>query len=273
MIRKAIIRPAAIRLSAILLSAILLAGLLLPASAGFTEEAPKTNLTTPDPGSSPLTITPKEAVRDGEFTDGSWRFGVRDADHLADRYFILSLYAEELYDREAIENLMPGDKIVVGGETHTVGYILVHGWYDSDGDGEGDESRIFAMHPDQIPWDQPSPADGGAFSDAPAGFEVTAYELIMPEDFDGYIVFEPVSDTECRSLINDRTSCEYLADVTVPLPLPGDFVFLDYADNEGNAEAFLYNLSDDWYFPFNSRAWFKDGQLIKVSHSDYPSGP
>lgn len=89
----------------------------------------------------------------------------------------------------------------------------------------------------------------------------------------GYIVFEPVSDTECRSVVNDWSPCKYLGDVTIQLPLPDDFVFLDYADNEGNADTFLDNISEGWYSPYNSRAWFKNGQLFKVSHSDYPSGP
>ena len=95
----------------------------------------------------------------------------------------------------------------------------------------------------------------------------------MLEDFDGYIVFEPVSGTECRSVINDWSPCTYLEDITIQLPLPDDFAFLDYTGSEGDAEAFLDNLSEDWYSPYNSCAWFTDGQLIKVSHSDYPSGP
>ena len=221
---------------------------------------------------SDLIITPKEVAWDG-LTDGEYCIGVKDTDHLEDGYFTLSLYAEDLYDREAIENLKLGDKILVHGETYTVEYIRIHGCYDSDGDGEADKSSTFAKRPFQELADSQEIMDDGDNSEAPASFEPSAYELIMLEDFPGYIVFEPVSDTKCRSVVNDWSPCRYLGDVTVQLPLPDDFVFLDYADNEGEAEAFLDDISEGWYSPYNSRAWFRDSQLIKVSHSDYPSGP
>ena len=221
---------------------------------------------------SDLIIVPKEVAWDG-LPDGDYCIGVKDAGHLERGYFTLSLYAEDLYNRETIENLKQGDRILVQGETYTVGYIRIHGWYDSDGDGETDESGTYAKHPAQELADSRELVDEGDFNEAPDSFEISAYELIMLEDFPGYIVFEPVSDTECRSVVNDWSPCKYLGDVTIQLPLPDDFVFLDYADNEGNADTFLDNISEGWYSPYNSRAWFKNGQLFKVSHSDYPSGP
>ena len=221
---------------------------------------------------SDMIITPKEVAWDG-LTDGGYRIGIKDADHLEDGYFTLSLYAEDLYDREAIENLKLGDRIIVHGETYTVGYIRIHGWYDSDGDGEADESGTFAKHPFRELADSRELVDDGDISEAPASFEPSAYELIMLEDFPGYIAFEPVSDVECRSVVNDWSPCVYLGDITIQLPLPDDFIFLDSMDNEGDAAAFLDGISADRYSPYNSSAWFKSGQLIKVSHSDYPSGP
>ncbi|MBQ8073027.1 MAG: hypothetical protein IJ231_04590 [Clostridia bacterium] len=221
---------------------------------------------------SDLTITPKETVWDG-WPDGDYCIGVKDTEHLEDDYFTLSLYSEDLYNRESIENLKRGDKVIVHGETFTVGYIRIHGYYDSDGDGEADRSFTFAKNPDDELADGQELADDGDSGEIPASFELSAYELIMLEDFEGYIVFEPVSETECRSVMNDWSPCNYLGDITIRLPLPDDFVFLDYAGNKGDAETFLDDISEDWYSPYNSYARFKEGQLIEVSHSDYPAGP
>ncbi len=226
----------------------------------------------PDTG---RTIVPKETVPAGA-PDGVYCIGVKDAEHLEEGYLTLSLYGEKRYDRDEIENMKPGDHVVVNGETYTVGSVQIHGMYDSDGDGDPDLGCVFVKDLNQEIQDlldsQELVVDGD-FSKAPDSFVLTAYELCMTEEFYGYIVFEPVSDSVCRSVVNDRSPNEYLMDVTVPLPLPDDFIFLDYLDNELNAEAFLEDVSEDWYSPYNSYAWFENGRLIKVSHSDYPAGP
>ncbi len=119
---------------------------------------------------SDLTIVPKEAARDG-LPDGRYCIGVRDTDHLEDGYFILSLYAQDLYDRGSIENLKRGDKIIVHGETFTVGSVRVHGWYDTDGDGEKDASLTFEKHPHK------EMTGDGDSSEAPASFEISPHSV------------------------------------------------------------------------------------------------
>ena len=69
---------------------------------------------------SDLIIVPKEVAWNG-LPDGDYCIGVKDAGHLERGYFTLSLYAEDLYNRETIENLKQGDRILVQGETYTVG--------------------------------------------------------------------------------------------------------------------------------------------------------
>ena len=221
------------------------------------------------------TILPKETVM-VEVPEGKYCIGVKDAEHLEEGYLILSLYGEMRYDRDEIENMKPGDRVVVNGETYTVGFVQIHGMYDSDGDGDPDLSCVFVKDLNQEIrdlLDRHELVVDGDFSEAPDSFVLTSYELCMTEEFYGYIAFEPVSETECRSVVNDWSPCEYLMDVTVPLPLPDDFIFLDYLDNELNAEAFLADVSADWYSPYNSHAWFEKGRLVKVSHSDYPVDP
>ena len=113
------------------------------------------------------------------------------------------------------------------------------------------------------------------YSELPAAFELTHFELIPEEDFDGYIVFEILADgQECRAVVNDWNPCTYVGKTTIQLPLPESFVFEDYTTgNESGAEAFLNHVDSVWYTPYNTDAWFENGLLVKVSHSDYPAGP
>lgn len=224
---------------------------------------------------SGLTVLPKNVIREGP-PEGRYCIDVKDTGHLEEGQFTLSLYTEILYNLEDIENMKPGDSVFVNGETYTVGSVQIHGMVDSDGDGDPDLGCVFVKDLNQEIRDLLDNRElvvDGDLSEAPDSFVLTAYELCMTEEFYGYIVFEPVSETECRSVVNDWSPCEYLGDVTVSLPLPDDFVFLDDMGNELNADAFLEDISEAWYSPYNSYAWFEQGQLIKVSHSDYPFGP
>ena len=62
----------------------------------------------------------------------------------------LTLYLEDRYSLEEIENLRPGDTIEVLGDTYTVDLVVIHGWYDKDGDGEYDTGSITVKDPDQV---------------------------------------------------------------------------------------------------------------------------
>ena len=147
----------------------------------------------------------------------------------------LALYTEDLYSRGEIESLSPGDTVVVDGKTYTAASIVFHGSGDSEGKGK--------------------------------------FELIPEEEFDGYIVFEAVSECDFRAVVNDRIPCTYAGRTTVQLPLPDGFVFRDYADYEGGAPEFLDDVSADRYTPYNTVARFEDGMLVEVCHTDYPAGP
>lgn len=242
--------------------ALLTAGMLLAVSAAAGETADH------------RVISPKEAVWDGT-PEGEYCFGLKDTDHAEDGYFTMSLYAQDLYDRDAIENMKPGDQVIVHGKTYTAAGIRIHGMYDTDGDGDPDTGSVFVKDPDgklRDVMESRELTDEGDFSEAPDSFVLTSYELVTEEEFDGYIAFEPVSGTECRGLVNDASPCTFLGDVTIRLPLPDRFVFLDAEDNEGDVQAFLDDMSEDWYSPYNSYARFEGGELVEVSHSDYPAG-
>lgn len=207
--------------------------------------------------------------------DGRYCIGIEDAGHLEDGYLDLSLWTEELYDRQRIESMKTGDRVTVAGETYTAAVMLMHGYTDTDGDGEPDLSCVLVrdLESCQPLLDSRELVVDGDLADAPVSFVLSACELVMQEDFGGYIVFEPVSETACRAVINDWSPCRYLGSAAVALPLPEGFVFLDYADNEGDAQTFLDGLSEARYSPYNTYAWFENGLLVKVSHSDYPAGP
>ena len=221
-------------------------------------------------------LRPQKPVReDGAVPDGWYRIGVDDAGHIDEGWIGLSLYEEDLYDRAAVEGLRSGDAVIVQDAAYTVELIVIHGRYDSDGDGEWDMSCVLidGLDDSRELQDRHEIVVDGDLSDAPENFVPTAYELITAEDFDGYIVFEPVSDTACRAVVNDWSPCGRLGGVTVQLPLPDSFVYLDYIDEEGDAQAFLDDVSEEWYTPYNTSALFENGALVRVSHSDYPFGP
>ena len=174
-------------------------------------------------------VHPKENAWTGSW-DGRYGIGVQEA---SEDHIDVALYREDCYDRNEIENLMPGDTVTVNGKIYTVSEMQMH-----------------------------------------ESFELPRFELIPEEAFDGYIVFEALPESqECRAVVNDWIPCTYVGKTTVPLPLPEHFVFEDYAGNENGAEAFLEDADAGRYTPYNTKAWFENGLLVKVSHSDYPAGP
>lgn len=226
--------------------------------------------------SDPGWIRPKAVVRDeGGTPDGQYRIGIEDAGHLEEGWFTLSLYLEDLYDRGEIAGMKPGDRVTVHGETYTAAMILIHGYIDTDGDGETDRSTVLIRNAEEFR-DQAEAnelAVDGDYENAPESFVLSAYELIPAEEMYGYIAFEPVSEDACRAVRDDWSPCSYVRSVKIQLPLPEDFVLEDYMGEESGAEDFLNDLSGAGYSPYNTRAWFADGRLMKVSHSDYPAGP
>lgn len=225
----------------------------------------------------PVSVLPKPAARDSSGPlEGKYCIGVEDAGHLEEGWFRLSVYSEDRYDGAQIENLKPGDTVAVNGTAYTVAVMLTCGYFDSDGDGEADLSCTLVqdLEKNRDLLDACERVVDGDLKDAPGSFEFSHYELIPSEAVDGYIGFEPVSENEYRAVQNDWSPCTYLEDITIRLPLPEKFIFEDYAaGNEGGPEAFLADISEAWYTPWNTDAWFEAGLLVKVSHSDYPAGP
>ena len=216
-------------------------------------------------------VHPKENPWTGSW-DGRYCIGVKD---VTDDHIDLVLYREDDYNRGEIEELLPGDTVIVNGRTYTVAALLLHGSYDSDGDGEVDASCVTVadreMHQELL--DSLEIVIDCDYEDRPDTFELSSFELITAEEFDGYIAFEVLDDSKCRAVVNDWNPCTYVGRITVQLPLPEGFVFTDYTDNEGGAQEFLEHIDSPWYTPYNTEAWFENGQLVKVRHSDYPMGP
>ena len=204
--------------------------------------------------------------------EGEYCAGVRavSEDHVE-----LSLYTEDRYDRERIESLMPGDTVIVNGMAYKVAALLIRGYVDSDGDGDPEQSWATARDLEYCRelLDSLEVVVDSDYEDRPDGFRLDSFELITAEDFDGYIAFEVLEENECRAVVNDWNPCTYVGGTTVPLPLPETFVFSDYSDQEGGAREFLDDVSETRYTPYNTIAWFENDRLVRVSHSDYPTGP
>ena len=227
-------------------------------------------------GSQSVPVCPKAAAWNRtDPLNGCYQIGIEEMDLPDEESLTLSLYAEDLYAREDIENLKPGDTVLVNGEIRTVGVMVIHGYCDTDGDGETDTSCALVRDLEQFQGflDSREIVVDGDYSSLPDPFELSAFELISTEETAGYLVFEPVSATDCRAVIDDWSPCGYLGRVTVPLPLPEQFVFENASGDEEGSEAFLADLDAERYSPYNTDAWFENGLLIRISHSDYPVGP
>ena len=203
--------------------------------------------------------------------EGKYCAGIRS---VSEDRINLSLYTEDRYEKDRIEQLQPGDTVIVNGKAYTAAALLIHGFVDSDGDGEADQSwtMIRNMEKNKKLLDSHEIVVNCDYGDCPDNFELESFELITAEDFDGYIAFDILENDECRAVVNDWNPCTYVGDTTVQLPLPDGFVFTGYMDNDSGAREFLEDISET-YTPYNTAVWFADDQLMKVAHSDYPTGP
>lgn len=179
--------------------------------------------------------------------------------------FTMTLYLEDRYNIAEVEALKPEDTVEIDGETYTVEAVVIHGWYDSDGDGEPDTGDITVREPElaQYLYDRYETV----VSDRDLVPE--AYEIYTKEEFDGYIALSIGADGYCHPLVNDITFRRQIATTEVPLPLPDNFVYRyeeDWNDKEGGAQEFLGAIADCSFDPHSSVARFKDGKLTEVWH-------
>ena len=217
-------------------------------------------------------IAPAKITPDRADPDNGWFCIGLESTRGDGKGFSLVLALEDLYNAEEIMNLDRGDTVAVCGQTFTVDLVVIHGEYDSDGDGETDTGDITVKDPDQV-------------RDLLDQYEIvitehelipTAYEIYPREkDFGGYISFI-VNDTALwPAMINDCTPWTQVASAEVLLPLPEGFVYQDVSGGEettGTAEDFLSRL-DAGFNPYNTSGRFENGKLVEVIHSDYPEGP
>ena len=212
------------------------------------------------------TVRPLEITQDSYDPDnGEFWIEIDDTDTPGSGPVNMTLYLEDRYSLDEIENLRQGDTVEVNGETYTVEMVVIHGWYDSDGDGDYDTGDITVKDPDQV-------------KDLLDKYEVVitdrelypeSYEIYTLEEFDGYIAFTVGDDGFCHPLINDVTYCTLIGTVEVPLPLPEGFVchirdeFGGSDIDNGTAQDFLDALEYGCNC-YSDTARFEDGKLMEV---------
>ena len=207
----------------------------------------------------PLDLTPDSY----DLNNGEFWFGVDTEAEVAGGSLTMTLYLEDRYNIAEVEALKPDDTVEVNGETYTVEAVVIHGWYDSDGDGELDTGDITVREPElaQYLYDK--------YETMVSDRELVpeSYEIYTKEEFDGYIALSIGADGYCHPLVNDITFRRQIATTEVPLPLPDGFAY-HYEENrdhkEGGAQEFLNALTDSVFEPYSSIARFKDGKLVEV---------
>ena len=238
------------------LSILLVLALLLPATLSFAETK----------HIGPLELTPESYDLDnGEF----WFAADIEGEPTGDS-FLMTLYLEDRYEPEGIKNLKKGDTVEVDGRTYTVDVLVIHGWYDSDGDGKTDAGYVFAE--DQETARYMLEKYGTVISEAPRDLDPTSYEIYYTEDDEGYLTFDIGDDGYCHPVINDATFRTEICTVEIPLPLSGNFVYHyeeNWTEKEGTVQDFLYDLEIS--SQYTSIAWFKDGQLVEARRNDWPA--
>lgn len=212
------------------------------------------------------TIRPLEITPDSyDLNNGEFWFSMDEVENPGNYPLTMTLYLEDRYSQTEIENLRQGDTIEIKGETYTVDLVVIHGWYDSDGDGEYDSGSITVKDADQVK--DLLEKHGLVISE----YELnpSSYEIYTQEEFDGYIAFTVGTDGFCHPLINDVSFRTLIGTVEVPLPLPEGFVcqiddmFGSSDIDNGTAQDFLDALEYgcDCY---SDVARFENGKLMEV---------
>ena len=218
-------------------------------------------------------IRPAEIAPDSyDLRNGEFCAGLEQAGEPGEG-FTLTLCVEDLYDAEEIRNLRPGDTVEVCGHSFTVDLIVIHGEYDSDGDGEPDTGATAVADPEQA---KDALERHELVADEVEGLVPYAYEVIPREDdFGGYVSFRIREGDRWPAMINDCVPWTQVGSMEVALPLPEGFAYHEYSGGEetdSTAEDFLGELSED-FNPYNTTVRIADGKLMEVRHSDYPSDP
>ena len=212
------------------------------------------------------TVRQLEITEDSyDLSNGEFWVSIEPLDHPVSGPLTLSLYLEDRYSLAEIENLRPGDTIEVQGKTYTVELVVIHGWYDSDEDGDYDAGSITVKDPDQVR----DLLDKYELEISDRELYPESYEIYTQEEFDGYIAFQVGTDGFCHPLINDVFFRTPIGTVEVPLPLPEGFachILDEFGDEDipdGTAQDFLDALEYgcDCY---SDIARFEDGKLVEV---------
>ena len=217
------------------------------------------------------TVRPLEITSDSYDPDnGEFWFDLEAVADSGSSPLTMTLYLEDRYSLAEIENLRPGDTIEVQGETYTVELVVIHGSWDTNGDGEYDAGSITVKDPDQVR----DLLDKYELVISDHELYPTSYEIYTQEEFDGYIAFTVGKDGFCHPLVNDVSFRTLIGTVEIPQPLPEGFachVFYEFGDSDdienGTAQDFLDALvyGCDRY---NDIARFENGKLMEawISH-------
>ena len=235
------------------LSILLILALVLAAGLSFAEAGAAIR---------PLEITPDSY----DLNNGEFWFEMEPVENPGSSPLTMTLYLEDRYSLAEIENLRRGDTIEVQGKTYTVEMVVIHGFYDSDGDGEYDTGDITVKDPDQVKdlldkYELVITSDHELYP--------TSYELYTQEEFDGYIAFTVGNNGYCHPLINDITFRTLIGTVEIPLPVPEGFrcdIFDEFGGSDimnGTAQDFL-NAIADGCDRYNAVARFEDGKLMEA---------
>ena len=211
----------------------------------------------------PLELSPDSY----DLNNGEFWFEAYAEDGAAGGSFTMGLYLEDRYSIAEVEALMPNDTVEVNGETYTVEAVVIHGEYDSDGDGELDTGDIAVRDPEiaQYLYEK--------YETMPTDLELVpeSYEIYTKEEFDGYVAFSIGTDGYCHPLVNDMTYRRQAGTVEITLPLPEGFAFHyeeNWDDKDGGAQEFLDALAECGFDSFSSFARFEDGKLVEVWHDE-----
>ena len=215
----------------------------------------------------PVTVRPLEITPDSyDPANGEFWFEMDAVENPDSVPLTMTLYLEDRYNPEEIEDLRPGDSVEVEGETYTVELVVIHGFYDSDGDGEYDAGSITVKDPDRVR----DLLEKYELVISEHELDPASYEIYTREEFDGYIAFTVGGDGFFHPLVNDETFRTLIGTAEVPLPLPEGFschieyVFGD-SDNieNGTAQDFL-DVLEYGCSRYDDIARFEDGKLMEV---------